>query len=132
DIEALARLVHVDDAAREVERIGAFVDQNRVRIRFDDVAHDAQRAVEVHRGRVLLERFGHPGDVLALALRDRAQPLGRRPAPAAAYAGEQRRYARTDVADQRRIDAHVAVGLGRRNIDLDEFLAAPVLRPLAA
>src|SRR5207253_3825759 len=27
DVQALARLVHVDDAAREIERVGAFVDE---------------------------------------------------------------------------------------------------------
>ena len=30
DVEALARLVHVDDRAREVERVGAFVDDDRL------------------------------------------------------------------------------------------------------
>src|SRR4030095_11998594 len=38
DIEAFARLVHVDDAAREIERVGAFVDQGRIRPLFDDGA----------------------------------------------------------------------------------------------
>ena len=42
--------------------------------------------------------------------------------------GEQRRHARTDVADDRRVDAHVAVRLLRRDVDLDELLAAPFLR----
>ena len=30
-VQALARLVHVDDGAREVERVGAFVDHDGVR-----------------------------------------------------------------------------------------------------
>src|SRR3954451_15799139 len=44
DVEPLARLVHVDDAAREVERIGAFVDQDGVRAFLDDGAEHAERA----------------------------------------------------------------------------------------
>src|SRR5215218_3474780 len=38
DVEALARLIHVDDAAREIERVGALVDQNGIRPLFDDGA----------------------------------------------------------------------------------------------
>ena len=42
--------------------------------------------------------------------------------PAGADAGEQRRHAGADVADHRRGDRHVAVDLGRRDVDLDELL----------
>src|SRR5262245_193446 len=42
------------------------------------------------------------------------------------------RRARAALADQRRIDAHVAVGLLRRDVDLDELLAAPGLRQRTA
>src|SRR5262249_59326698 len=38
DVEAFARFVHIDDATREVERVGAFVDQDRIRPLFDDCA----------------------------------------------------------------------------------------------
>src|SRR5213075_2089719 len=31
DVDALARLIDVDDAAREIERVGALVDEDRVR-----------------------------------------------------------------------------------------------------
>src|SRR5882757_6634103 len=41
DVEPLARLVHVDYAAREVERIGAFVDQDGVGPFLDDGAQHA-------------------------------------------------------------------------------------------
>ena len=51
DVEALARLVHVDDAAREIERVGAFVDEDGVRPLLDDGAQHAERAVIVHRRR---------------------------------------------------------------------------------
>jgi hypothetical protein len=37
----------------------------------------------------------------------------------------ERGDARADVADHRRVDAHVAVGFLRRDVDLDELLAAP-------
>src|SRR6266851_1473355 len=132
DVQALARLVHVDDAASEVERVGAFVDQNRVRVGLDDVAHHVQRAVKIHRRRILGQRLGHLRDVLALALGDGGEPLGRRLGPVRADAGEQRRHAGTDVAHHRGVDADVAVHLLRRDVDLDEFLAAPVLVVLAA
>src|SRR5213592_4238127 len=46
DVQPLARLVHVDDAAREVERGGALVDEHRVRVGLDDVAHHSERAVK--------------------------------------------------------------------------------------
>src|SRR5947209_13954197 len=39
DIEPFARLVHVGDATREIERVGAFVDQGGIRPLFDDAAH---------------------------------------------------------------------------------------------
>ena len=51
DVEALARLIHVDDAAREIERVGAFVDQDGVGPLLDDGAQHAERAVVVHRRR---------------------------------------------------------------------------------
>src|SRR6266404_1653751 len=38
DVQALARLVHVDHAAREIERVGAFVDEDGVRPLLDDGA----------------------------------------------------------------------------------------------
>src|SRR6185295_6752413 len=42
------------------------------------MSHDVQRAVEVHRRRILRQRLGHLGDVAALLLVDRVQPLGGR------------------------------------------------------
>ena len=45
---------------------------------------------------------------------------------------EHGRDARADVADDRRIDADVAVRLLRRDVDLDELLAAPFLGAVAA
>src|SRR6267378_5217447 len=47
DVQALARLIHVDDAAREIERVGAFIDQNGIRPLFDDGAQRTERAVVV-------------------------------------------------------------------------------------
>src|SRR5256885_2097684 len=72
DVDALARLVHVDDAAGEVERVGAFDDQDGVRVGLDDVAHHGERAVEVHRRRILGQGLRQLRDVLVLAFGDRA------------------------------------------------------------
>src|SRR5205085_11511446 len=44
DVDALSRLVHVDDAAREVERVGALVHEDRIGVCSYDVAHDSKRA----------------------------------------------------------------------------------------
>src|ERR1700739_4568940 len=44
DVEPLAWLIHVDEAAREIERVGAFIDENRVRTLLDDGAAHAERA----------------------------------------------------------------------------------------
>ena len=95
----------------------------------DHVADHAQRAVEVHRRRVQRQRRRHLRQVLVLAFGDRAGPLGRRLGPVGADAGQQRRHAGADVADQRRGDGHVAVDLGRRDVDLDELLGARVAGP---
>src|SRR3989442_13817099 len=46
DVQAFARLIDVDDAAREIERVGAFVDKDGVRPLFDDGAQRTERAVE--------------------------------------------------------------------------------------
>ena len=64
DVDALARLIHVDDAAREIERVGAFVDQDGVRPLLDDGAQHAERAVIVHRRVVVHQPRRHLGDVL--------------------------------------------------------------------
>ena len=95
----------------------------------DDVAHGAQRAVKVHRAGVGGQRGGHLGLVLVLAVGDAAHPVGGRLGPAAPHALHQRRDAGTDVADERRGDGHVAVDLGRRDVDLDELLGALVGAP---
>jgi hypothetical protein len=42
DVDALARLIHVDDAAREIERVGALVDEDRVGTLLDDGAQNTQ------------------------------------------------------------------------------------------
>ena len=88
--------------------------------------------MEIHRRGILRQRLGHLGDVLGLALRDRADPVRRRLGPARTDAGEERRDARADITDHRRVDAHVAVRFLRRDVDLDEMLAAPALVVLPA
>src|SRR5205085_5080863 len=85
DIEALARLVHVDDTAGEIERIGALVDQDRVRPLLDDRAQHAQRTVIVHRYVVVHEARRHFGDVLFALRLDGTGPLGGCRRPVAAH-----------------------------------------------
>src|SRR5207237_6668412 len=74
-------------------------------------------------------------DLLGLALANRVEPLGGRRRPrslSCADGAEHGRDARPDVADDRRIDTDVAVRLLRRDVDLDELLAAPFLGAVAA
>src|SRR5215470_7833856 len=99
DVEALARLVHVDDTAREIERISAFVDQNSIRPFFDDGPKGAERAVIVHRRGILHEAWRHLCDVFFLLGIDGANPVSRRGLPGAAHALKERRHAGADVAD---------------------------------
>ena len=122
DIEALARLVHVDDRAGVIERVGALVHDHRIGTRLDDVTDHPQCAVEVHRRRALRERRRHLGKVLLLALRNGARPCRRRLRPSRVNLHQQTRHARADVANDRRGDRDVAVDFRRRDIDLDELL----------
>src|SRR5271154_5133792 len=48
-VEAFARLVHVDDVAAEIERIGPFINDVDVRLVGEDIADRAKCAVKVHR-----------------------------------------------------------------------------------
>src|SRR5690242_712486 len=122
DVEPLARLVHVDHAARQVERVRTLVDQDRVGPLLDDGAQHAERAVIIHRVVVVHETRRHLGDVLLALGRDRAGPVRRRLGPAVAHAVEQRGDARADVADHRRGDLDVAVHLLGLDVDLNELL----------
>src|SRR5229473_390171 len=109
DVQPLARLIHVDDAAREIERFGAFVDEDGIRPRFDDGSQRAECTVVVHRRGVLHQPRRHLGDVFFLLRLDGANPVGRRRRPLAVHALEQRGYAGADIADQRRDDRDIAV-----------------------
>src|SRR5262249_5212215 len=122
DVQAFARLIHVDDAAREIERVGAFVDEDGIRPLFDDGAQGAERAVVVHRRRILHQPRRHLGDVFVLFRFDGADPVGRRGQPLAINGLEQSRHAGADFADQRSHDLDVAVHLLRVDVDLDEPL----------
>src|SRR6266403_136584 len=99
DVQALARLVHVDDAAREIERIGAFVDEDGVRPLLDDGPQCTERAVVIHRRLVVHQPRRHLGDVFFALRIDGADPVGRRGGPVAAHRFKQSGYAGTDVAD---------------------------------
>src|SRR5579883_2818549 len=97
DVDALARLVDVDDAAGEVERIGALVDEDRVRPLLDDGAQHAELPVIVHRRVVVHQPRRHLGDVVVALRRDGLDPVRRRRLPGA-HAGQQRGDAGADVA----------------------------------
>src|SRR6202165_625815 len=122
DVQAFARLIHVDDAAREIERVGAFVDEDGIRPFFDDGAQCTECAVVVHRRRVLHHPRRHLGDVFFLLRIDGADPVSRGRRPLAAHARKKRGYAGCDVADQRSDDFDIAVHLLGLNVDLDELL----------
>ena len=49
DVEALARLVHVDDGARKIQRIRAFIDNNGIGPFLNDGTQHAQGPVIIHR-----------------------------------------------------------------------------------
>ncbi len=66
DVETLARLVDVDDAARQIEGVGAFVDEDRIRPLLDDGTQRTKRGVEIHRHRVVSQPRRHLGDVFFL------------------------------------------------------------------
>src|SRR5258708_3421744 len=99
DVQALARLVHVDDAAREIERIGAFVDEDRVRPLLGDGPQCTERAVVIHRRFIVHQPRRHLGDVFFALRIDGADPVSRRGGPVAAHRFEQCGHAGTDVAD---------------------------------
>ena len=113
---------HVDRAARQVERVGAFVDEDRIRPLFDDGAQGAERAVEVHGRSGAHQPRRHLGDVFLAFRLDGVDPLRRRRRPLAAHAVEQRRDAGADVAHHRSDDLGIRVHLLRLDVDLDECL----------
>jgi len=131
DIQALARLVHVNDAPGEVEGVGALVDQDRVGPLLDDGAQRPERGVEVHGRGVAHELRRHLGDVrLTLGL-ERLDPIGRGLLPALAHAVEERLHAGGDVADDGRHDLDVRVHLAGLDVDLDELGRARLAPALA-
>src|SRR5215469_795059 len=131
DVEPLARLVHVDDPAGEIEGVGAFIDQDRVRALLDDRAQHAERAVIIHRRIIVHQPRRHLGDVLfALAL-DRVDPIGRRRRPFRAHRVEQRIDAGADIADHRSGDLDIGSYFLGLDIDLDEFFRMRLAPALA-
>src|SRR6267154_5990836 len=83
DVEPLARLMHVDDAAGEVERVGTLVDEDGVGPFLDDGAQDAERAVIIHRRVVVHQPRRHLRDVVVALGLDGIEPVGRRRRPVA-------------------------------------------------
>ena len=72
--------------AREIERVGALVDQDGVRPLLDDGAQHPERAVIIHRRVVVHQPRRHLGDVLVALLAHGVDPIGRRSRPVAAHA----------------------------------------------
>src|ERR1700730_13906034 len=122
DVEPLARLIHVDDAAGEIERVGAFVDEDGIGPLLDDGPQCTERTVVIHRRSIVHQPRRHLGDVLISLGFDRAGPVGRRGRPLVVDSFEQGRYAGADVSDHRRNDLHVRVHLLGLDVDLDELL----------
>ena len=83
----------VDDAAREVECVGAFVDEDGVGPLRDDRPQHAERAVVVHRHVIVDEARRHLRDIVLAFLDDGADPFFRRAAPIGPHTGEQRGHA---------------------------------------
>src|ERR1700736_370373 len=107
DVQAFARLVHVDDAAREIARVGAFVDQDGIRTLLDDGLQRTERAVVVHGRLVVHQPWRHLGDVFFPLRIDGADPVSRRGGPVAAHRFKQGGYAGADVADHGSCDLDI-------------------------
>ena len=122
NVEPFARLVHVDDRAREIQRIGTLVHQDRIGALLDDGLQHAQRTMKIHRRIVVHQLRRHLGDIGLDLGPDRARPFRRRGLPVGAHALEQRRDTTANIADQRGRDLDIAVHLSRLDVDLDEFL----------
>ncbi len=129
DVEPLARLVHVDDTARQIERVGTLVDEDGIRSLLDDAPQGAERAVVVHWRLVVHQPRRHFGDIFFPLRTDGLHPISRRSRPVAAHRRKQRRHAGADIADHGSDDLDVAVHLPGLDVDLDELLrrVAPAL-----
>ena len=71
NVQPLTRFQYVDDRAREIERIGALINQHYIRSFRDHVAQHAQRTVIVHRHVIVLQprRHGRCWSLLADGVR---------------------------------------------------------------
>src|SRR3954469_459706 len=98
DVEPLARLIHVYHATGEIERVGAFVDEDRIRTLFDYGAQCTKRAVIIHRRFIIHQPWRHFGDVVFPLRIDGANPIGGRSRPIGTHARKKRRYAGPDIA----------------------------------
>src|ERR1700733_1880416 len=75
-VEALARLVHVDNVAANIERVGAFIDNINLWFVVENVADRAKCAREVHGAGVGIEAGRHPFNVVLFTLSNRFDPGG--------------------------------------------------------
>src|SRR6516164_1522587 len=78
DIEAPARLPHVNNVAREVECVGPFVDDINVPLVGKHITNRAERDREIHGMRIGAQLSRHAMLVLLLVLLERLDPLGAR------------------------------------------------------
>ncbi len=117
----MARLVHIDDVAAEIERVGAFVDDVDIGTVGKCIAHGAEGAREVHRLRISLKLFRHPCNVLLLALTDLLHPRRARFELSELKRRVEGRHHGLNVTDDRGRYCTVAIDLGRRDVDLHKL-----------
>jgi hypothetical protein len=116
----VAGLIHVDDIAAKVERVGTLVDDIDIRLGRERIAHGAQCRGKIHRARIGVEACGHAFNILLLALADLVDPSGLALDLSRLHRGIEGREHRLDVADDRRRNRPVAVEFGRRDVDLNK------------
>src|SRR5207248_8695196 len=129
-VEAMARHVHIDDVAAEIERVGALVDDVDIGMRGKRVADGAQGGRKIHRAGIGVEARRHALDVLLLALADLVDPGGLAPDLTGLQRGVEGREGGFDVGRDGCGDRTVAVELGRRDVDLHDLrVLVPQWRP---
>ncbi|CAI8392437.1 MAG: Uncharacterised protein [SAR116 cluster bacterium MED-G04] len=118
----MARAVNINDAAGEIQRVRAFIDEDRIRVIVDHFTQAAERTVVIHRHRVALEPSSHFFKVRLLFLAHCIEPAFRRFRPVIAHRLHHGIQHGTDITDQRGCDFNIAVHFGGLDIDLNEFL----------
>src|SRR5438132_8105166 len=122
-IEALARLIHVDDVASEIESIGPLVDDGNVRFIREHIANRSEGTRETHRMWIGTQLRCHAGDILLFALIHRLQPRCAWLDLTRLECGEEGGHRRFDIADDRCRDRTVTVDFRGGDVELDDLRA---------